>query len=103
MRISDNNLKAVESFVAAHDWIHFLVKDKSIRSNTSVCLTLDLPADQVKALVKLLEREEAAYDIASYRDAPMGLRLWCGSTVTTEDVDIALQWLNWAYIETIKQ
>jgi phosphoserine aminotransferase len=97
-RLSENNLKAVESFVDAHQWIHFLVKDKAIRSNTSVCLTLDLPEDKVKALVKLLEREEAAYDIASYRDAPVGLRIWCGSTVTTDDIEIMLQWLEWAYM-----
>jgi phosphoserine aminotransferase len=96
-RLSENNLKAVESFVSTHDWIHFLVEDRQIRSNTSVCLTLDLPPEQVKALVKLLEREEAAFDIASYRDAPLGLRLWCGSTVTTEDVEIMLQWLEWAF------
>ncbi len=99
MRISKNNLTANERFVSAHDWIHFLVEDKQIRSNTSVCLTLDLPAEQVKALVKLLEREEAAFDIASYRDAPLGLRIWCGSTFTTEDVEIMLQWLEWAYRE----
>jgi phosphoserine aminotransferase len=98
-QISEDNLKAIEDFVEKHEWIHFLAKDKKIRSNTSVCLTLDLPAGKVKELVSLMEVEEAAYDIASYRDTPLGLRFWCGSTVQTQDVEIALIWLEWAYGE----
>jgi phosphoserine aminotransferase len=96
---SDANLKAIERFVDTHDWVHFLAADKSIRSNTSVCLSLDLSEDKVKQLVKLLESEGASYDAASYRDAPVGLRYWCGATVLTSDVEIAMEWLDWAYRE----
>jgi len=99
---SGNNLSVVESFVEGRDWIHFLASDKSIRSNTSVCLKLDLPEDRIKAVVKLLEDEGASYDIASYRDAPVGLRYWCGATVEAEDLEIALQWLDWAYHEVTR-
>ena len=98
-RNSENNLNAVESFVGKHDWVHFLASDKAIRSNTSVCLTMDVSEEQVKAIVKLLESEGASYDVASYRDAPVGLRYWCGATVQTKDIEIALQWLDWAYQE----
>ena len=94
---SENNLRVIENFVVSHDWIDFLAADPAIRSNTSVCLTVDLEADQLKKLVKLLEAEEAAFDIASYRDAPGGLRLWCGATVEAEDLERAMQWLRWAY------
>jgi len=98
---SENNLAAVEAFVDQHDWISFLATDKTIRSNTSVCLTLDLEADQVKSLIKLLADEKVAYDIGAYRDAPAGLRLWCGSTVETSDVEALMPWIQWAY-ETVK-
>ena len=98
----DRNLAVIERFVADHDWIHFLAQDKSIRSNTSVCLTLDLTPDQVKALVALLADEEVAYDIGAYRDAPAGLRVWCGATVEESDLEKLMPWLAWAY-EQIKQ
>ncbi|MBN8557685.1 MAG: phosphoserine transaminase [Proteobacteria bacterium] len=98
---STANLKAIEDFVAAHPWISFLAKTPETRSNTSVCLSLDLPAEQVKALVKLLEKEGVAYDIGSYKDAPPGIRIWCGATVETADVQALLPWLAWAY-EQIK-
>ncbi len=94
---SMENLKVIEDFVDEHYWIDFLAKDPAIRSNTSVCLTVDLETDQLKKLVKLLEAEEAAYDVSSYRDAPGGLRFWCGATVEKEDLEIAMQWLEWAY------
>jgi phosphoserine aminotransferase len=94
---STANLKAIEDFVATHPWISFLAKTPETRSNTSVCLSLDLPADQVKALVKLLEKEGVAYDIGSYKDAPPGIRIWCGATVETADVQALLPWLAWAY------
>jgi phosphoserine aminotransferase len=96
---SEANLKTVADFVAGHDWIDFLAADPAIRSNTSVCLKLDLPADKIKALVKLMASEAVAYDIAAYRDAPDGLRIWCGATVEREDLEIMLQWLEWAYHE----
>ena len=94
---STANLKAIEDFVATHPWISFLAKTPETRSNTSVCLSLDLPAEQVKALVKLLEKEGVAYDIGSYKDAPPGIRIWCGATVETADVRALLPWLAWAY------
>ena len=98
---STANLKAIEDFVATHPWISFLARRPETRSNTSVCLSLDLPAEQVKALVKLLEKEGVAYDIGSYKDAPPGIRIWCGATVETADVQALLPWLAWAY-EQIK-
>lgn len=99
---SMNNLEVLEKFVAEHDWINFLAKNPETRSNTSVCLTLDLEPDSVKKLVKLLAVEEAAFDIASYRDAPTGLRFWCGATVDKDDLALAMQWLDWAYHEVKK-
>lgn len=99
LRRSENNLQVIEEFVAKHDWIHFLASDPAIRSNTSVCLTVDLPPEKLQKVIKLLEEEQAAYDIASYREAPQGLRFWCGATVEQRDLQLALQWLDWAYCE----
>ncbi len=99
IRKSEENLGAIENFVEKHDWIDFLAKDKSIRSNTSVCLTLDLAPEKVDQIVKILDAEEVAYDIASYRDAPKGLRIWCGATVEKSDVELLLEWLEWAYVQ----
>jgi phosphoserine aminotransferase len=97
---SKDNLAAIESFVSANSsWIGFLAKDEATRSSTSVCLTLDLSADQIKAFVALLEKEKVAYDIGGYRDAPPSIRIWCGSTVETSDVQALLPWLKWAYHE----
>mmetsp|Transcript_32870 Transcript_32870/g.53340 ORF Transcript_32870/g.53340 Transcript_32870/m.53340 type:complete len:371 (-) Transcript_32870:456-1568(-) len=94
---SARNFAVLEKFVAENSWIHFLADNPVYRSNTSVCLTLDLPADKVKTLQKLLSTEKVAYDIGSYRDAPPGLRIWCGSTVETHDLEILTQWITWAY------
>ena len=94
---SEANLKVIADFVAANDWISFLAKNPATRSNTSVCLSLKLPEDQVKALVKLLETEGVAYDIGAYKDAPAGLRIWCGATVQTSDLQALMPWLTWAY------
>lgn len=96
---SQANLKVIEDFVAANPWISFLAKDAATRSNTSVCLALDLPEDKVKALVKLLEAEGVAYDIGSYKDAPPGIRIWCGATVEQADLQALMPWLKWAYEE----
>ncbi|MDX1344087.1 MAG: phosphoserine transaminase [Reinekea sp.] len=96
---SMSNLSTLEDFVDKTPWIHFLAKDEKIRSNTSVCFTLDLPADKVKQLIKLLADEGVAYDIGSYRDAPAGLRIWAGATVEKFDLETFLPWLEWAYNE----
>lgn len=96
---SQRNLAVIDSFVARHDWIRFLAQDPAQRSNTSVCLTLDLPDDRVKALVALLASEGVAYDIGAYRDAPAGLRIWCGATVEEEDVARLMPWIEWAYAQ----
>ena len=94
---SEANLKVIEDFVAANDWISFLAKDKATRSNTSVCLTLKATEDQVKKMVKLLDAEGVAFDIGAYKDAPAGLRIWCGATVEQSDLQALMPWLTWAY------
>src|SRR5205085_12134677 len=109
MEGSEANLGLLEKFVAERQWLGFLAADKAIRSNTSVCLTItapwftNLPADRQAAAAKkmadLLETEKAGYDIGSYRDAPPGLRIWCGATVEQSDLEALLPWLDWAYAE----
>lgn len=87
---SMDNLNAIENFVDENDFIDFLAKDPATRSNTSVCLTLDLAGDEIKKFVSLLDSEHVAYDIGGYRDAPPSIRIWCGSTVETSDVEALL-------------
>lgn len=94
-----DNLGVIEKFVAENDWIHFLAKDPATRSSTSVCLTMDLDAAQIKKVVSMLEKEKVAYDIGGYRDAPPSIRIWCGSTVEKADVEALMPWLKWAYHE----
>ncbi len=94
---SESNLAVISDFVAANEWINFLAKEEKERSNTSVCLILDLDADKVKALIKLLADENVALDIGAYRDAPSGLRIWCGATVEKSDLEALMPWLEWAY------
>ena len=96
---SEENLAVVEAFVNDNDWINFLAKDPAVRSSTSVCLTLDLTADQIKAFVALLDKEDVAYDIGGYRDAPPSIRIWCGSTVEKADLEALMPWLKWAFEE----
>ncbi|MFD2230963.1 phosphoserine transaminase [Alkalimarinus sediminis] len=96
---SRNNLAVIEAFVEQNGWIHFLAETPETRSNTSVCLTLDLTEAQTKQLAKLLEEEGVAFDIGAYRDAPAGLRIWCGSTVEASDLEALMPWLAWAYQE----
>jgi phosphoserine aminotransferase len=95
--LANKNLATLEAFVAKHDWIEFLASSPQIRSNTSVCLTLSLSEEQVKALVSLLDQHGVAYDIGAYRDAPAGLRIWCGATVENANLEALMPWLEWAY------
>jgi phosphoserine aminotransferase len=107
---ADANAKAVAAWVARTPWVDFLARDPAIRSNTSVCLkvvdpvVMALSADAqsafAKALAGAVEKEGAGYDIAHYRDAPPGLRIWCGASVETSDVEILTQWLDWAFGKT---
>ncbi|WP_126173497.1 phosphoserine transaminase [Altericroceibacterium xinjiangense] len=92
------NAAALQKIVEDRDWLGNLVQDPAIRSNTSVCLTVEgADADFIKKFAKLLEDQDAAYDIAGYRDAPAGLRIWCGATVDTADIEALGPWLDWAY------
>ena len=103
---ADANAGALDRWVAESDWIEHLTGDPAIRSNTSVCLQFadrsDEEANKVrqKAIVKLLEAEDAAYDIGAYRDAPPGIRIWCGATVDTGDIEKLGPWLDWAWEAT---
>ena len=106
---ADANTRALSDWVAKTPWIDFLAADPAIRSNTSVCLKVvdpavtALPADAqaafAKALVAALDKEGAGYDLGHYRDAPPGLRIWCGATVETADVAALTGWLDWAFTE----
>jgi phosphoserine aminotransferase len=104
---ADANLAAVVAWVERTPWIELLAAEPATRSNTSVCLRLaDTAAAErsgeeraalPKRLAALLAKEGAAYDLGAYRDAPPGLRIWCGATVETADVEALLPWLDWAW------
>jgi phosphoserine aminotransferase len=110
MARADANAKAVATWVARTPWVDFLARDPAIRSNTSVCLKVIDPAVTAlsadaqsafaKGLAGAVEKEGAGYDIAHYRDAPPGLRIWCGASVEASDVEILTQWLDWAFAKT---
>jgi phosphoserine aminotransferase len=110
MARADANTKVLTDWKAKTPWIDFLAKDPSVRSNTSVCmkvvdpaitsLTPDAQADFAKKLVALVEKEGAGYDFAHYRDAPAGLRIWCGATVEAKDIALLTQWIDWAFADT---
>jgi phosphoserine aminotransferase len=107
---ADANANAVAAWVAHTPWVDFLARDPAIRSNTSVCLriidpavtalSVDAQSAFAKALAGAVEMEGAGYDIAHYRDAPPGLRIWCGASVEASDVEILTQWLDWAFAKT---
>src|SRR5215470_3304812 len=107
---ADANTKVIADWVAVTPWVEFLATVPATRSNTSVCLSIvdpavtSLPPDAQSAFAKSLaaavEKEGAGYDIAHYRDAPPGLRIWCGASVETSDVEILTQWLDWAFVRT---
>ncbi len=104
---SNDNLQALEQWVQKTGWAGFLAKDAAIRSNTSVCiavtdpaftaLTEDAKADAIKKMCAALEKEGVALDIAGYRAAPPGLRIWCGATVDRADIEALTSWLDWAW------
>jgi phosphoserine aminotransferase len=100
-------------WVAKTAWVDFLPQDPALRSNTSVCLRVTDPritqlpdaaqATFAKRLSELLERENVALDVASYRSAPPGLRIWCGATVEASDVELLTPWLDWAFEVSVKE
>jgi phosphoserine aminotransferase len=98
---SDANAAALDKIVSERDWLSHLAADPATRSKTSVCLSV-AGADEafIKTFAGALEKEGAAYDIAGYRDAPPGLRIWCGATVDTADIEALGPWLDWAYATT---
>ncbi|RYC11666.1 phosphoserine transaminase [Ciceribacter ferrooxidans] len=107
MARADANAKVIADFVAANDWIANLARDPATASNTSVCLTIvdkdvlaldaDAQAAFAKGIVNLLDKQDVAYDIGAYRDAPSGLRIWAGATIETADMEALMPWLAWAY------
>ena len=111
-RRADANLAALAAWVEKTDWVDFLAADPATRSNTSVCLKVvdaritalpdDAQADFAKKLAGALEKEGAALDIGGYRDAPAGLRIWCGATVETSDLEALTPWLDWAFASTLE-
>jgi phosphoserine aminotransferase len=110
---SNANLAVLEDWAAKSGWAGFLAADKAIRSNTSVCLSVTDPAfaalsdddrqDRLKKLTALLDKEGVALDIAGYRSAPPGLRIWCGATVDTSDIQALTPWLDWAWAQVKSQ
>ncbi len=106
-RRADSNLAIIAEWVARTPWVDFLAEDPATRSNTSVCLKVvdprvtalpaDAQADFAKKLASLLEKQGVALDIGGYRDAPPGLRIWCGATVETSDLDALTPWLDWGF------
>jgi phosphoserine aminotransferase len=106
-RRADANLQALADWVGRTAWVDFLARDPATRSNTSVCLKVVDPrvaglspegqADFAKRLASLLEKEGVALDVGGYRDAPPGLRIWCGATVETDDLIALTPWLDWAF------
>ncbi|WP_341863214.1 phosphoserine transaminase [Gymnodinialimonas sp. 57CJ19] len=102
MQRADANADAIHAFTDARDWIANLADDPTTRSNTSVCLKFTDTRIQdgaafAKAVAKRLSDEGVALDVGAYRDAPAGLRIWCGATVETSDIDAMLPWLDWAF------
>ena len=110
MAQADTNARLIARWVERTPWVDFLARDPRVRSNTSVCLKVVDPAITAlpataqaafaKAVAAALEKEGVAYDIASYRDAPPGLRIWCGATVEDDDIEALTAWLDWAFAGT---
>ena len=100
---SEANLAVIRKFVNDTPWLNFLAQDPETVSNTSVCLSLDASPEQVKEIAKLLESESVAFDIGAYRDAPPGLRIWCGATIEKSDVALLTDWIRWAYVSIVSK
>jgi phosphoserine aminotransferase len=106
---SNANLAALEAWAPKSGWADFLAADKRVRSNTSVCLKItdpwfaalsdDAKAEAAKKIASVLEKEGVALDIAGYRAAPPGLRIWCGATVDKADIEALTPWLDWAFAQ----
>lgn len=106
---SQENLAVLDRWVRKADWAAFLAAEQGTRSNTSVCLKItdpwflalsdDAKADAAKKIASLLEKEGVAYDVAGYRAAPPGLRIWCGATVEKADLEALTPWLDWAWAQ----
>jgi len=101
---ADANAAVIQKFADASDWLGNLAVDAATRSNTSVCLSIvdpaldaDAQAAAAKGIVAALDKEGVAFDIGAYRDAPPGLRIWCGATVETSDLEALMPWLEWAF------
>ena len=97
IRRADTNARVLSQWVDRMPWVEHLAKDPKTRSNTSVCLTIRGSDEIGTQMAKLLAQEQVAHDIAAHRDSPPGLRIWCGSTVETEDIEALLPWLDWAH------
>ena len=100
---SEANLAVIRKFVNDTPWLNFLAQDSETVSNTSVCLSLDASPEQVKEIAKLLESNSVAFDIGAYRDAPPGLRIWCGATIEKSDVESLTDWIRWAYVSIVSK
>jgi phosphoserine aminotransferase len=109
---SNDNLAVLDDWTKKSGWAGFLAKDAAVRSNTSVCIKITDPwfsslgdeakAEAAKKIASLLEKEGVALDIAGYRSAPPGLRIWCGATVDKTDLEALTPWLDWAWAQ-VKQ
>jgi phosphoserine aminotransferase len=112
-RRANTNLAVLESWAQKTDWVAFLAADPAIRSNTSVCLKVvdpavtslpdDAQADFAKKLASVLEKEGVALDVGGYRDAPPGLRIWCGATIDASDLEALTPWLDWAFQTAVSE
>jgi phosphoserine aminotransferase len=100
---ADSNAAVIDAWIARTPYARNLAKLPATQSNTSVCFTLDGGEEVPKAIAKLLEKEGVAFDINGYRDAPPGLRIWCGATVETSDLEQLMPWLDWAYAQTVQR
>ena len=111
IEISENNLSIVEKKILNSSWLEFLPNRKEIRSCTSICLKIKpsvlklINEEKIKKnisnLLDYLDKHNIAFDIGSYRDAPLGIRIWGGATVNSKDIEVLLDWLEWGYHEFI--